>query len=112
MRNFFIKLISSEDTNSRNIIDHIDDDNIKNYINQRIFSDEFKQSDEVIFNNIIDRIMDIKRRYFQKELENLTVKIKLAELYKDETGIKESQEEKMVLSYELTQTSKLQELKK
>jgi DNA primase len=98
----FNNFLDSELSESRKFIDLIDDDVIKNYINQRIFSDELKQNESVLKNNIIDLITYFTRRYYKKELEVLTEKIKLAELYKDEELVKELQEEKHVKAGELS----------
>jgi hypothetical protein len=97
----------------RNFIDLIDDDNIRNYVNNRLFSDEFKQNEIIIVNNIIDRIINLIHVYYLKLNESINAKIKLSELYKDDEQVKSLQEEKTINVKEMYfKKEKLQELKK
>jgi len=95
----------------KNILSNVDDDSLKKYFNERLFADEFKLSDNILRNNAIDRVIDIIKRFYIKNSDNINEKIKLAQLYKDEDLIKELQEEKTIIINEILKLSKLQELK-
>ncbi len=107
------KMIFNENfsVKKKDFIDYIDDKFVKEYIEKRIFSDEFKQNAIVLRNNIIDRIIDIIKKYYKKKNEDINEKIKLAVLYKDNDLIKKLQEEKTIIIDEIIKLSKLQELK-
>lgn len=95
----------------KNFIDYIDDNFVKQYVEERIFSDEFKQEENILRNNVIDRIIDVIKKYYTKKSENITEKIKLGVLYKDDELVRKLQEEKTIIVDEIIKLSKLQELK-
>ena len=105
----FFNEISS--INRKDFLNYIDDNDIKNYIEERLFSDEFKQPEEILRNNVIDRIIDVIKRYYLRLNQNINEKLRLGELYKDDDLVKKLQEEKSVIINEIVKLSKLQELK-
>lgn len=98
--------------NLKNFIDYIDDNDIKNYIENRLFSYEFKQPDEIIFNNSVDRISKIIEEYYKRIRDEINSKIKLRILYQDSEELKNLMEDKSTITDEILKLSKLQELKR
>lgn len=95
----------------KDFMDYIDDNSLKEYMQARVFSDEFKQNENVLRNNVIDRIIDIIKRYYKSINKDINEKIKLGELYKDNDLVRKFQEEKTIIVNEIIKLSKLQELK-
>lgn len=96
----------------KNILDFFVDDICKNYITQKIFSDELKSDESVLRNSAVDRIVRVINKFYERKIEELKESIRLAELYKDEDFVKELMEERDILAKEILKLKKLQELKK
>jgi len=96
----------------KNFMSYFDDDNIKAYVQNRLFSNEIKQSEIVIKNSIIDRVIDIIKYYYTVTNKRINEKLRLGQFYKDDELIKQLQEEKTVIINEILKLTKLQELKK
>jgi len=111
-QNIYCNFFENNLINKQNVIDYIDDDKIKNYINERLFSIEFRLDENVLRNSAVDRIKDVIKKYYVRLNEEITEKIRLCELYKDDETVKELQEEKTINISEILKLSKLQELKK
>jgi len=104
-------LTEKNDDFIKNFMNYFDDDNIKTYVQNRLFSNEIKQTEIIIKNSIIDRIIDIIKYYYKVTNIRINEKLKLGEFYKDEELIKQLQEEKTVIINEILKLTKLQELK-
>lgn len=104
--------IEKKVSNTKEFVDLIKDEKIKEYVHERSFSDEFKFEMPVLRNNVIDRISDIIKKYFLKINDEINEKIKLGELYKDIDLVRELQEEKSAIINEIVKLSNLQEYKK
>ncbi|MBN2546718.1 MAG: DNA primase [Spirochaetes bacterium] len=105
-------IIEKNDDFIKNFMNCFDDDNIKTYVQNRLFSNEIKQNENIIKNSIIDRIIDIIKYYYKITNLKINEKLKLGQFYKDEELIKELQEEKTIIINEILKLTKLQELKK
>ncbi len=114
VRDIFEKIFVKDLYDKKNLIDIIDDNNIKNFVNNMIFSADFVniEDENIKFNNLVDRIIDLKKNFYLLKNEDIKEKIKLAELYNDVTLLKELQEEKTVLINEILKLDKLQEIKR
>jgi DNA primase len=102
--------------NKKNLFNYIDAISIKEYIHERLFSDDLQDTDnpdweKILRNNAIDRISDLIMRYYKHVQADINKQLKLGELYNDKDVIKSLQEEKIVISNEIMKLSRLQELK-
>jgi len=114
IKDIFEKIFEKDLCDVKNLMDIIDDDNIKDFVKNRIFSPDFVniKNEDHKFNNIVDRIIDLKKNFYLMKNENIKEKIRLAELYNDDELLKELQEEKTVLINEILKLEKLQEIKR
>ena len=108
---FNLYYIEKKLVNTKDFIDQIDDNFVRDYIEERLFSEEFKQSEIVIRNNVIDRIIDVLDEYYENLSKDLNTRLKLGELYEDIDFIKSLLEEKNIIVNERTKLPKLRELK-
>jgi len=69
------------------------------------------QKEKILLNNIVDRIINLKKNYYRVKSSSINKKIKFSELYKEEELLKELQEEKTLIISEIVKLEKLQELK-
>lgn len=102
-------------------IDLFDNEELKKYINERLFDIELMiedkkfdniQKEKLLLNNIIDKIINLKKNYYRVKSNSINEKIKFSELYKDEELLKELQEEKTLIVSEIVKLENLQELKR
>lgn len=93
-------------------MDFFDDDNQKEYLQRKIFSEELKFDENLLVNNAIDRIFRVMSRFYERKKNEIGESIKIAELYKDDGFIRELMEDKEVMTREILKLKKLQELKK
>lgn len=105
----------------RIFIDLFDNDDLKKRINERLFDIELMiedkkfdniQKEKILLNNIIDKIINLKKSYYRVKSNSINEKIKFSELYKDEELLKELQEEKTLIISEIVKLENLQELKR
>ena len=66
---------------------------------------------QLINDNIYDRIYEIKSFYYTNRSRELTEKIKFGELYKEESLVKELQEEKISIQKEMAKLVVIKKLK-
>ncbi|HNZ27807.1 MAG TPA: DNA primase [Spirochaetota bacterium] len=101
-------------------IDLFENDELKKSINERLFDIELMiedkkfdniQKEKILLNNIVDRIINLKKNYYRVKSSSINKKIKFSELYKEEELLKELQEEKTLIISEIVKLEKLQELK-
>ncbi|HOV13249.1 MAG TPA: hypothetical protein PK771_03105, partial [Spirochaetota bacterium] len=112
VKSVFIKYFCEDFYEKKNILDLFDDDNYRNYVNNRVFSDELKSDENILRNNAIDRMSRVMSRFYERKIAEIKESIRLAELYKDDDFVKELMEDRDVLAKETIKLKKLQELKK
>ena len=108
----FLKYFTNNLSEKQNILDFFDDDNQKEYLQRKIFSEELKFDENLLVNNAIDRIFRVMSRFYERKKNEIGESIKIAELYKDDGFIRELMEDKEVMTREILKLKKLQELKK
>ncbi len=97
-QNLFKKIFFENlSVDKKNFIGLFDYNLIKKYIENRLFSEEFRASETVLYNNAVDRIIDLIKRHFKRQNQAINEKIKLGELYQDDELVKKLQEEKSVI---------------
>lgn len=89
----------------------INDEELKKYIEMRIMSYEFSDDVTVLKFNIIDRIIDLIRRYYLDKNKEIQKMLDIYERQNDLIMVKELQEEKTIIINEINKLKKLQELK-
>ena len=126
IKNLFNKRIKNKSRLDSNIYGFVKNPKIISFLKNelgKIYFDDEKNIDseknidnelnkQRLVNEIIDRSIDIITKYHKRGLIALNEKIKLAELYKDLSSLKNLQEEKIIISNEIMKVRKLQELKR
>ncbi len=98
--------------NRSNLIEVINNDFVREYVNERLFKKGQITDKLIIRDSIVDMAYYFMKRYLEKQSDELTRKIRFGEMYKDTEVVKKLQEDKTVIIQKILRLSDLQELKK